>query len=48
MFTNSSIEGALNYLETMLHEFHYSDIEINEFIMLIKLCISKNIFEFNE
>ena len=32
LFTNVPIEGALICLEKRLCEFHYSDVEVNEFV----------------
>ena len=47
LFTNIPIEGALCCLEKRLRVFHYSDVEVKEFVNLIKVCISQTIFVFN-
>ena len=40
---NSGIHVALR-----LREFHYSDVEVNEFVNLTKICISQTTFVFND
>ena len=40
LFTNVPIEDALNYLVKRLPEFHYSEVEMKEFVSLTKICIS--------
>ena len=48
LFTNVPIEGCLNCLEKRLREFHYSDVEVKEFVNLTKVCISQTTFVFND
>ena len=37
LFTNVPIQGALDCLEKRLREFHYSSIEIEEILDLVKM-----------
>ena len=48
LFTNVPTKVALNYLDKMLREFQYSDVEVKEFANLTKISISQATFVFND
>ena len=47
LFTNVPIQGGLDCLEKMLLEFHYSSIEFEEILNLVRLCVRQTAFIFN-
>ena len=47
LFSNVSIQGALDCLEKWLREFHYSSIEIGEILDIVHLCVKQTTFVFN-
>ena len=48
LFTNSPVEDALDCLKQRLRQFHYSDVEVKEFVNFTKICIFQTTFVFND
>ena len=47
LFTNIPIQEALDCLEKRLRKFHYSSMEIEEILNLVRLSVSQTTFVFS-